>query len=266
MTNFAMKNRGFTLIELVIVLALISISALIGLRFISNMAYSQVANAERSQALSGARFAIERLRRELSEAYSPSVYVDNTEAGAPEHCIYFVPVAGAGTYSGQAKDSTATFFWPTRLSAVIPTDINMAINAPSVTASSSDAWRHYPAGTLPDNVASLSSALPAADSFIFADLFSTQTASPFVFDSAKQRYTLLKQQQLRFCLNSDTLIREVRSGSDWQEKSVMLTGLTNAKVFGSYNQSSQLITVDFTLKTRDGDLVLSSQLQVGYEP
>lgn len=94
-----MKSRGFTLLELVIVLALISISSLVGFRFISDMAHSHVSAAERGQALSGARFAIERLRRELSHAYSPSIYVSKNATGQDNRCLSFVPVIAAGSYS-----------------------------------------------------------------------------------------------------------------------------------------------------------------------
>ncbi|MFD1006660.1 type II secretion system protein [Oceanisphaera ostreae] len=256
-----MKHRGFTLIELVIVLVLIAISSMIGLRFISDMAYNHVSSAERGQALAGARFAIERLRRELSLAYGPSVYVS-----ANSRCISYVPVVVAGTYTRQVLDASAEFIMPISLEQTAMNGTNMAINAPSAIDSDLAAWQSYPAD-LPENVVGLKAGITMANPLAFADAFTNTSPTGFTSDSPKERYTLLKPEQVRFCSRDNgDLVREVRSNSSWEQLSRMLTGLQSAQIFGDYHQASQLVTVDFTLTTRDGDLVLSSQLQVGYEP
>lgn len=256
-----MKCRGFTLLELVIVLLLIAISSMIGLRFISGMAHSQVSSAERGKALAGARFAIERLRRELSQAYGPSVYVS-----ADGRCLSYVPVAAAGTYTGQVRDANAEFIMPISLQQSALNGTNMAINAPSALDSALAAWQGYPAD-LPDHVVTLKNNITMTNPLAFADAFSNTSPSDFALDSPKQRYTLLKRQQVRFCSQDNgNLIRELRINNTWQHPSKMLSGLQETNIFGEYYQVSQLVTVDMTLSTRDGNLVLSSQLQVGYEP
>ncbi|MGB5855238.1 MAG: prepilin-type N-terminal cleavage/methylation domain-containing protein [Oceanisphaera sp.] len=256
-----MKCRGFTLLELVIVLVLIAISSMIGLRFISDMAYNHVSSAERGQALAGARFAIERLRRELRQAYSPSVYVrvDNK-------CISYVPVIAAGTYTGQVQNASAEFILPVNFQKIELNGNNMAINAPSAIDTGLAAWQSYPAD-LPENVVSLKTGITNANGLGFADLFDNTNPPDFLSDSSKKRYTLLKPEQVRFCVENGKLKRATQKGGpDWENSSLMLTGLVSDNVFGEYSQSSQLVTVDLTLATRDGNLVLSSQLQVGYEP
>lgn len=265
-----MKNRGFTLIELVIVMVLIGITSVIGMRFISDMAHSQASTAERSQALAGARFAMERLRRELSQAYSPSVYVSN-DGGLLNSCINFVPVIAAGSYTGSAKDSNAKFILPFNVTAKQLALANMAINATNI------AWSDYPASPLPNSVAAIKLNLIAPDPETntlgtrgFVELFadsSPSTASAFENDESKRRYTLLKREQVRFCLQGSNLVRQVKSDKNWPGTGViMLQGIQANKLFGEYDKESQLLTLDLNMKTRDGDLALSSQLQVNYGP
>lgn len=256
-----MKCRGFTLLELVIVLLLIAVSSMIGLRFISDMAHSQVSSAERGKALAGARFAIERLRRELSQAYGPSVYVS-----ADGRCLSYVPVVAAGTYTGQVRDASAEFIMPISLQQSGLNGTNMAVNAPSALGANLAAWQGYPAD-LPDNVVSLKADIVIANELSFAELFDNTSPSDFEFGSSHQRYTLLKREQVRFCSQDNgDLLRELRTNNTWQQPSKMLSGLQDTNIFGKYDQASQLVTVDIALSTRDGNLVLSSQLQVGYEP
>ena len=261
----AMKHRGFTLLELVIVLALIGISSMIGLRFISQMAHSQVSAVERNQALAGARFAMERLRRELSQAYSPSVYISNNHAGFNQ-CLHFVPVLAAGVYTGEVKSANASFFMPLSLDLSLLADANMAVSALSAANNDTSVWQPYP-GELPTNVVKLTPSLPTpiGESVSFAQLF---TGSPFVHENPGRRYVMLLPERVSFCLKANGELWRERHTADTSkhESSLMLTGITSDAVFVEYKKISQLLTLDVTLATQDGDLVLSSQLQVNYEP
>lgn len=265
----AMKHRGFTLLELVIVLALIGISSMIGLRFISQMAHSQVSAVERNQALAGARFAMERLRRELSQAYSPSVYISNNHAGFNQ-CLHFVPVLAAGVYTNEVKSANATFFMPLSLDLSLLADANMAVSAPSAANNDTSVWQPYPA-ELPTNVVKLTPdlSIPADDSVSFAQLFTGFTPpSPFQYESPGRRYVILLPERVSFCVTAKGELWRERHTVDTSkhESSLMLTGITSDTVFGEYKEISQLLTLDFAVATQDGDLVLSSQLQVNYEP
>ncbi|MGO1246813.1 MAG: PulJ/GspJ family protein [Oceanisphaera sp.] len=262
-----MKHRGFTLLELVIVLALISISSLVGFRFISDMAHSQVSATERGQALAGARFAIERLRRELSNAYGPSIYVSSNSAGEARRCLNFVPVIAAGNYQHSVSSQSAIFTLPTEPHNTDLPDRYLAINAPNAAPNSGQPWDNYP--TELDNVALLNDTLildGTGGTRSFSEMFANTPNFSYVGSSS--RYTLLKAEQITYCLTANHELIRTRKVKDDATNSLMLTGLSPStdKVFGAYNINSQLVTVDFTLATRDGDLVLSSQLQVGYEP
>ncbi|MBR9830216.1 MAG: type II secretion system protein [Oceanospirillales bacterium] len=251
-----MKVRGFTLIELVIVLVLIGISAIFSTRFIADMAASYVGTAERGQALAGARFALERLRRELAVAYGPSVYINDEKT-----CLSFVAALAAGTYQGSVRDKLATFVVPRNLQDEIITNTYMAIRASNDEA----LWKNYPADELA-NVNKLKDQAGKVPSLTFGDAFN---AADFDREGFGQRFTLLKSEQVRFCMDDKgNLRREVKDGENWNEGEgvLMLSGIAHREVFLDYNKSKQLIRLELVLSTRDGNLVLPGQLQVTYAP
>lgn len=256
-----MRARGFTLIELVIVLVLIGISAIFSTRFIADMAAGYVATAERGQALAGARFAMERIKRELSLAYSPSVYVSANDEGIDNRCVSFVPVLASGKYNGRVTDKNATFIIPLVLQEKTIEDSNLAVRADS----GETVWKDYPQQPLPSNVVEFEDqAAPALPSLTFSQAVGSAS---FDREGLGNRYVLLQQYQVRFCLdNQGELWREKKEDSDWSDKTLMLTNVIPNTLFTGYYESSQLLVMSLSLQTRDGELVLPSQIQVIYEP
>lgn len=262
-----MRARGFTLLEMVIVMVLVGITAVFGSRFIASMASSQVSTVERAQALSGARFVMERLRRELSRAYSPSVYV--SEDG---NCVSFVPAKAAGTYYGDVRNGSARFMMPITMQDLPLKSTYVAVNA----SSGEDQWGSYPA-VLPeenvakfndfDSVASSGTPIDSTDKagLPFAEAIVAESGD-FTFHSNKRRFTLLMVHQVRYCLEQQQITRQQREHEGWSAPIVMLTGVSSRPLFEEYNGSLQLLTLNLTLETRDGPLALPSQLQVNYEP
>lgn len=84
-------QRGFTLIELVIVIVLLAIVAGFSFQFVGIGAQMFGTGSERLQTIEKSRFAIERLTREMRGAVPNSVRVSG-------ECIEFVPIVVAGTY------------------------------------------------------------------------------------------------------------------------------------------------------------------------
>ena len=259
-----MKARGFTLIELVIVLVLIGISAIFSTRFIAGMAAGYVGTAERVQALAGARFAMERIKRELSLAYSPSVYVSANDDGIDKRCVSFVPVLASGKYNGRVTDKNATFIIPLVLQEKTIEDVNLAVRA----GSDETEWRDYPQQPLPTNVAKFEDlVLPAPASLSFAAAFvSTSPPASFGWEGLGERYVLLQRYQVRFCLQDGALWRSENTESGWSPSVLMLSNVMSNSGFSVYNESSQLLVMSLSLQTRDGELVLPGQIQVIYEP
>jgi len=86
-------GRGFTLIELVLVIVVLSILALGTSRYIVNSTQSYVVSAERGKLISSGRVAVEKVTRRLRNALPNSIRVSSTG-----RCIEFFPVlAGSST-------------------------------------------------------------------------------------------------------------------------------------------------------------------------
>ncbi len=90
------RQRGFTLMELVIVIALLGIMSTLSVQFIINMAQGYSAMARRQSMSSAVQLAVERLGRELRQALPGSIRI---AASGGDRCIEFIPVIGASRYS-----------------------------------------------------------------------------------------------------------------------------------------------------------------------
>ena len=97
------KQRGFTLIELIAVIILLTISGIAVYNFIGFGAQIFAGGVERGQLSGSARFAANRFSRELKEALPGSVNVSNGG-----NCIEFLPIKTAGQYISLARNSSQT--------------------------------------------------------------------------------------------------------------------------------------------------------------
>ena len=96
-----MRQKGFTLIELVLVIVILGILALGVFSFIGRSVQIFVDVAERDQILSDSRFVIERLNRELRKALPSSFRLwsaGNADDGDLKHCLEWVPIEASSVY------------------------------------------------------------------------------------------------------------------------------------------------------------------------
>lgn len=91
------RTKGFTLIELIIVIVLLSIVAIFSFRFVGLGSEMFVTGADRVKLLDQSRFAIERVTRELRNSVPNSARV-MTASDNSFQCLEFVPIKTAGTY------------------------------------------------------------------------------------------------------------------------------------------------------------------------
>ncbi|WP_372831145.1 type II secretion system protein J [Pontibacterium sp.] len=89
------RVRGFTLVELIVVIVLLSIMSLVSVKFIANIAEGYVDSSRRQNMADVTQLAIERIGRELRNALPNSVRVSSD---ASTSCIEFIPVLGASSY------------------------------------------------------------------------------------------------------------------------------------------------------------------------
>jgi MSHA biogenesis protein MshO len=85
------RNRGFTLVELVIVIVLMSIVSLAGVEIIRQSSKIYLKQNNRKGLSGSARLAVERLSREFRNALPGSVRVSGD-------CLEYLPIRVAGTY------------------------------------------------------------------------------------------------------------------------------------------------------------------------
>lgn len=91
--KFHLQQQGFTLIELVIVIILLSVLAAGTVRFISFSAQGYLDTARRSALASTASIVNEKLSRALRQALPGSVRVNTDQS-----CVEFIPVLSASRY------------------------------------------------------------------------------------------------------------------------------------------------------------------------
>ncbi len=94
-SNVKHSNKGFTLVELVIVIVLLGILSVGISGFISMGTQIFVDVKNRSSLISSARFAIERVNRDLRSALPNSIRVSTTATG---QCVEFIPIIAAASY------------------------------------------------------------------------------------------------------------------------------------------------------------------------
>jgi MSHA biogenesis protein MshO len=87
--------RGFTLIELIIVIILLAVVAGFSFQFVGIGAQMFTTGAERLQTIEKSRFAAERVTRELRNAVPNSIRI---RSSGGVQCLEFTPVRAVGTY------------------------------------------------------------------------------------------------------------------------------------------------------------------------
>ena len=112
-------QRGITLIELVIVMVILGAVSIGIANFIRSSVQNVVGINDREQLLSGARFPVERIKRELEGAIPNSIRV-NKQVG--EHCIQFVPFSWSTVYLDLPLANTSDT--QVEMPIVAPVDIN----------------------------------------------------------------------------------------------------------------------------------------------
>ena len=105
--NLPMKSRGFTLIEMILVIVILGVLAIGTTTFIKYGMQIYGNATDREDLIGSARFAIERLNREVRSAVPNSIQV---KSGGDGKCLEFTPIALSTvyTYIPIAPESSST--------------------------------------------------------------------------------------------------------------------------------------------------------------
>jgi len=94
------KSAGFTLIELIAVIVILSILSTIGIGFVVSTTESYQRTQTRALLVNTSRQALERMTRQLRIALPYSVKAVNSDS-----CIKFLPIVASGNYFDSVPDS-----------------------------------------------------------------------------------------------------------------------------------------------------------------
>lgn len=95
------KNRGFTLVELVVVIVLLGITAVTFTTLITGSVQGYLDTANRQSGAAAARIALDRIGRELRQAMPQSVRVSGDQK-----CVQFLPIVTSFVYTTLTANST----------------------------------------------------------------------------------------------------------------------------------------------------------------
>ncbi|MDC0598551.1 prepilin-type N-terminal cleavage/methylation domain-containing protein, partial [Gammaproteobacteria bacterium] len=103
------QGQGFTLIEMVVAILIMSIISIGLVRFILDSTDGYIRTATRNQLSSSGRAVIDRISMEVHNALPNSIRIGSADA-AGNQCLEFVPVRAASSYINPPFGSASTTF------------------------------------------------------------------------------------------------------------------------------------------------------------
>lgn len=226
------REGGFTLVELVMVILLLGVMATFSSQFIGIGTQIYGDASRREQLMSDARFALERLNREVRDAVPGSVRVEDEGGGALEQgaCLRFWPIATASRYLGSVVSTGLSIVTP----SVLPKkneDLAIVYPLASTGLLNQGCLQGSCTARVTDVGSDVSGALPLT------------LSNGFVKDSPGQRI-YFANQQVRYCVVGTTLTRAsaaIGTGALWSPPALMAEHIRPTSYFyrdpASFNQS-----------------------------
>ncbi|GDY26481.1 MSHA biogenesis protein MshO [Agarivorans sp. Toyoura001] len=212
------KQVGFTLIELVITMVLLAILAIATTDFLRTGSLIYRQSADRQVLLGEARFAIERLNRELHNSLPNSARLDPNGANVTDYCLSFVPTISAHTYidipvapSSSASAAVVTSpSQPSIISTAEPAWLSTYILNSDEVLLASGGLVNAGCSSATGKVFCLANisedASSGASTLGFSDSSNNATSVSFTTDSPSQR-TFILGEPIRYCLENNRLLR-----------------------------------------------------------
>ncbi len=258
-----LQPRGFTLIELVVVILMLGVMATFSSQFIGSSTQLYADASVREQLMSDVRFGVERLNRELRDAVPGTLVVS-----PDQQCISFWPLAAVSRYISLPTSSTSTVTFLVPFSGSIKAG-DYAIVYP-VGLSTTPPYG-CSAGVCVAQVASVPVAVDGDADLLTASLtpIPPGTSAVFAAPSPGQRI-FFAREQVSFCRNSQNqLVRQATVlASSSSSSALMAEHLTSARFFQdpqAFNRSGEVSqNLDFT--QRGESVLFSHQVEVNNVP
>ena len=184
-----MKNRGFTLVELVISIALLSIVATVSVLFVKTSATGLLSSAARQQLAASGYIVSEQVSRAIRNALPGSIRVTSDET-----CVEYIPILAASRYTNISIGASTLSFDAFPYSTTTSVAGYVAIYPVSGSLYS----QTDPGPLTPDTTN-----LPAASTEVTINLASSHT---FPTDSPERRFFMVSQPEA-ICQNGAYLYR-----------------------------------------------------------
>ena len=186
----AAQERGFTLVELTLVIVLMGILSVTTVSFIGDSAVGYASTVRRTELATTARLMTERFARDLRDALPNSVRVSG-------NCIEFVPVVAASSYLYlPVTESTTTF-------AVVPLETGYVNGSDRVAVFPDSTTQIYTLtahGPISDTV---SFSVPDGDNVVTATL---SVSHQFASESPRKRFYVVSTP-VSYCLDTQRMWR-----------------------------------------------------------
>jgi len=102
--RFKQKNRGFTLLEMITVIVILSLTTIAGTRMVISLLEGQALVKKQTQVLIDSQLTMDRLEKQLQMALPFSLRESNTN-----RCLSFMPVVASSFYLNELPDSVNLF-------------------------------------------------------------------------------------------------------------------------------------------------------------
>lgn len=202
----ALKGQsGFTLVEVITVVVILSLVAVVGTGFIVNATESYQRTQTRANLVNTARQALERMTRQLRGALPYSVRITNGG-----NCVEFMPIAGGGFYLNPVPDQANGAPAHTSINTS-PHSVDFG-SAQFVSIGAMDPTELYGAG--PVSMATVTSRTSTQVNFPLRVWQRNSIARRFYLLDRPQAFCLFGNQ-LRFYPDQDPAAGQVDAGSDF---------------------------------------------------
>lgn len=236
------KSRGFTLVELIVTLTILAIVSVGIFGFIESGAAGYVESRNRDALQSGARFAVERVARELRHAVPNSLGTDATG-----RCLTFTPIHYTGTYTQLVEGEAA---------------LDVAIASQDTSWQTNVSNGKHRIVFMPASPGDLTGSQSLLITGVNGNTITTaKTAAAWPAESPSKRFYIYRDS-VQFCFKNNQLVRVSHGGS---QEAALASGLAAGSHFSLGTASlsrGNLVTITYRFSQSGESSVYHQQVQV----